>query len=94
MPRRRDRLDREALGLERGRHHRQVELLLVLDVVGVGVCAEEVGQAEAVGRDELEQRRDRRARIDEDGGPPAALADDEGVGEVAGMHASREQHGR
>src|SRR5207245_2463503 len=67
----RDRLDLEALGLERGRHHRQVELLLVLDVVGVGVRAEEVGQPEAVGRDELGQRRDRGGGSGEAGGAPA-----------------------
>jgi len=91
---RRDRLDLQALVLEGGRHHRQVEVPLVLDVIRVGVGAEDVGQPQAVRRDELEERREGGAGVDHDGGAAAALADDEGVREVAGMHASGEQHGR
>jgi hypothetical protein len=47
-----------------------------------------------VGRRPWVETNWRSAGIDEDGGAAAALADDEGVREVARMHGSREQHGR
>jgi hypothetical protein len=80
---RRDRLDPEPAGLHRARDDGDPEpgrqLVLVLDVVGMAVGAQEVRRREAVALDRLQQRLERRPRVDEDGDSARLVADDERV---------------
>ena len=67
---------------QRAGDDRQPELALVDDVVDVGVRAQDVGRGQLVLAGEGEQRLERRARVDEDGGAARLVADDVGVREV------------
>ena len=72
----------------------QVDLLLVQHVVCVRMRAEHRRGGKALLADEGQERCERRARVDENGRAAALVADDVGVREVPGMHASADQHGR
>jgi hypothetical protein len=69
------------------------ELRLVRNVVGVAVGAQDVGWGEGVPVGELEQRLERRPRVDEDRDPARTVADEVGVREVVTIQASLDEHG-
>ncbi len=94
MTRRRDRFDREASGTERAGHDRKPELALVGDVVAVGVRAENVSRGQVVLLREGMERLERRAGVDENGGPARLVAHEIGVREPAGVEAACDEHHR
>ncbi len=91
-----DRLHAQAARLDRPRQDRDPEpareLVLVLDVIRVAVCAEDVRRRETLALDRLEQRLDRRPAVDEHGHAARLVADDEGVREVPRVHRALDDH--
>jgi hypothetical protein len=70
------------------------DLVVACDVIGIGVGREQMRDGQAVPFDGLEERLERRPRIDEDGRPTRFVADQVGVGEPAGVHAPLDDHRR
>ena len=92
-----ERLDREAAGLERALDDLDAvaldELGVAGDVVGVRVRREQVRDVQALALDDLVQRLERRAAVDEDGRPAGLVREQVRVREPVGMHAPLDQHG-
>jgi hypothetical protein len=89
---RRQRLDAEAAGLEVAGDDLDAELVLVLDVVGMRVRAQQVGRGEALALDDLEQRPKRGTAVDEHGRPAGLVTEDVGVREPALVHRPTDDH--
>jgi phage shock protein A len=70
-----------------------LELPVVGDVVPVRVCRQEVRDVHLEPVDRGEERRDRGARIDEDGRASGAVRNQVRVGEPLGIHAPFDDHG-
>jgi len=98
VPGSRQRLDREAAGLEVALDDAAVvaseDCAVARDVVGVGMGCQQVGHRQSVPRDGVEQGPERRARVDEDCDSARLVADHVGVREPLGMHAPLDDHRR
>jgi acyl transferase domain-containing protein len=98
VARRRQRLEPKRARLERALHDRHAEaradLAVTRDVVGIGVRRQQVRHRQALARDDLEERLERRTAVHEDGGPARLVGDEVGVREPAGVHAPLDQHRR
>jgi len=70
----------------------RAELVLVDDVVGVRVRAQDHGRRRAPGLDRGQQRSDVGAGVDEHRRPSLPVGDHEGVREPVRMHAPLDQH--
>ena len=94
----RESLDPQASGLERALHDGHgvapQDLRVARDVVGIGVRRQEMRDGEGLARDSLEERIERRAAVDEDGGATGPVGDEIGVREPARVHAPVDQHAR
>jgi hypothetical protein len=88
----RDRLDVQAADLQCPADDRQPDLVLVLDVVGMRVGAQDVGRLDAPLRRRPQQRLQRGPRIHEDGRAALLVRDQIGVREETVIHAPCHQH--
>ena len=64
----------------------------MLDVIRVAVRAQEVRRGEPLALDDLEQRLERRAAVDEHGHPARLVADDVRVRELPRVHRALDDH--
>jgi hypothetical protein len=71
-----------------------VQLVVVLDVIGVTVRGQEVRDRQALALDDLEQRLQRRARVDENGGSTRLVGDQVRVRQETGIDAPVNKHAR
>ena len=96
VPGRLERLDAKAAGLERPLHDLDPvaldQLLVAGDVVVMRVRRQQVRDRQPFALDDLVQRRERRAAVDEDGRSARLVGEQIGVREPVGMHASFDQH--
>ena len=95
-PGRLQRLDRETARLERALDDLDAvaldELGVAGDVVGVRVRRQQVRHVQALALDDLVQRLERRAAVDEDRRPAGLVREQVRVREPVGMHAPLDQH--
>ena len=68
------------------------ELVLVLDVIGVRVRPQQVRRCQPFALDDLEQRPERRAAVDEHGDPAGLVADHVRVRQPALVHRPSDDH--
>ena len=89
-------VDRETARLERAFDDLNAvaldELGVAGDVVGVRVRCQQVRDVQALALDDLVQRLERRAAVDEHRRPPGLVREQVRVREPVGMHAPLDQH--
>ena len=97
-PGRLERLDRQPAGLERALDDLDAvaldELRVAGDVIGVRVRRQQVRHVQALALDDLVQRLERRAAVDEDRRAAGLVREQVRVREPVGMHAPLDQHGK
>jgi len=85
----------QADGYRTGRHLEPVavdELVVPRNVIGMPVRHEQMRRAEAVAVDGLDERLERSAAVDEEGGPGVLVGHEVGVREPRRMHAPHDEH--
>ncbi len=88
----RQRLDVQAADLERAGHDLEPELVLVLDVVGIGVRPQDVARLDAPLLGGGQQRLERRAGVHVDRRPAFLVRDEIGVRKPAWMQRPFDEH--
>ena len=89
-----DGFDAEAADLQRVGPNRNAELAFVLDVIVVRMSPQHAFGPHTPAADRLEQRLQRRARVDEHRLPALLVGDEKGIRKVVRMHAPFDQHAR
>ena len=88
----RQRRDVQAAHLERAGHHFEPELVLVLDVVGIGVRAEDMARLDAPPLGSGQQRLERGACVHVHRRAPLLVRDEIGVRKPAWMQRPFDEH--